>query len=346
MNVDVKFVLNAVLIGSFSFVLFLVLRALVFKVLKRIKKATGLEIYDFIIKIFKIPSLFWVIALSINNILIFSEIPEKYSSNLSKVVYVFLIFSFTYAFANLIEQVLRNYVNKLELPITPTGIVYGVIKGLILVIGFLIILSVLNISILPILTSLGIGGLAVALALQDTLSNLFAGIHILAEKSIRVGDFVRLENGQEGYVEEIGWRTTKIRMLSNNLIIIPNSKLAQSIVVNFHLPEKRMSLLLPISVSYNEDPDRVEKVILEEAIKAADEVEGLLKEPPPFVRFNPGFGESSLDFTLICQIREFSDQGLILHTLRKRIFKRFKEEGIEIPFPHRIVYLKNEKMNT
>jgi small-conductance mechanosensitive channel len=205
------------------------------------------------------------------------------------------------------------------------------------------ILHALGVSITPLLTALGVGGLAVALALQDTLANLFAGIHILLERSIRVGDFVRLEGGQEGYVVDIGWRTTKVRMLPNNIVVIPNSKLAQSVLTNYYLPEPRMSLLIPISVSYGSDPEHVERVLIDETLKAAQEVPGLLKEPAPFVRFIPGFGESSLDFTLICQVKEFVDQYLAQHELRKRIFKRFQAEGIEIPFPHRTVYLREEK---
>ena len=132
-------------------------------------------------------------------------------------------------------------------------------------------------------------------------------------------------------------------MLPNNIVIIPNSKLAQSIVTNYYLPEKRMSLLIPISVSYSSDPERIEKLLVEEAKKAVGEVQGLLGDPEPFVRFIPGFGESSIDFTLICQVREFVDQYPVQHELRKRIFKRFNEEGIEIPFPQRTVHLKGEK---
>jgi small-conductance mechanosensitive channel len=123
-------------------------------------------------------------------------------------------------------------------------------------------------------------------------------------------------------------------------VIIPNSKLAQSVVTNYHLPEKSVALRLPISVSYSSDLQRVENVLLEEAQKALGEIPGLLADPEPLVRFSPGFGESSLDFTLNCQVAEFVDQFLVQHELRKRIFQRFKEEGIEIPFPQRTVHLR------
>ena len=103
-----------------------------------------------------------------------------------------------------------------------------------------------------------------------------------------------------------------------------------------------MSVQIPVSVSYSSDPEQVERVLLEEVKKGLADIPGILSDPEPAVRFIPGFGESSLDFTLVCQVREFADQYPVQHELRKRIFKRFKKEGIEIPYPHRTVYLKKE----
>jgi len=301
------------------------------------------KVDDIIIKSLRIPSIYWCIAIGLYIGITVSDLPDKYVFYFSKAIHVIVIFSITIATANLSGKIFTNYIQKTELPIPTTGLAYGILKGTIIVIGILIVLTVLGISITPLLTALGVGGLAVALALQDTLANLFAGIHILVEKSLRVGDFIKLETGHEGYVDDITWRTTRIRMLPNNMVVIPNSRLAQSIVTNYYLPEKRMSLLISIGVSYSSDPEKVEKILVEEAKKAVGEIPGLLGEPEPFVRFIPGFGESSLDFTLICQVKEFVDQYLAQHELRKRIFKRFRDEGIEIPFPHRTVYLREEK---
>jgi small-conductance mechanosensitive channel len=166
---------------------------------------------------------------------------------------------------------------------------------------------------------------------------------LLIEQPIRVGDFVKLESGEEGYVMDIGWRTTRIRMLPNNMVILPNSKLTQSIVTNYYLPEPRMALLIPISVSYAADPDHIERILLEEVQHALQAIPGLLADPEPAVRFIPGFGPSSLDFTLICQVREFTDQHLAQHELRKRILKRFRKEGVEIPYPQQTVHLQSEQ---
>ncbi len=343
MNIDFKRLFVPTLIAVLSFLILFVVRYITFKLLHRWAERTNTKIDDIIIKALKIPSIFWCLAIGLYIGIAISDIPNKYIFYISKIIHVIVILSISIVAANLAGKIFRNYIQKSELPIPATGLAHAILKGTILVIGFLIILSVFGVSITPLITALGIGGLAVALALQDTLANLFAGIHILVEKSIRVGDFIRLETGQEGYVEDITWRTTRIRMLPNNMVVIPNSKLAQSVVTNYYLPEKRMSLLIPIGVSYSSDPEIVERILIEEAKKAVGEIPGLLGDPEPFVRFIPGFGDSSLDFTLICQVQEFVDQYLVQHELRKRIFRRFKEEAIEIPFPHRTVYLREEK---
>ncbi|MGE5894820.1 MAG: mechanosensitive ion channel family protein [bacterium] len=321
----------------------LVVRSIAFRILHRWSRRTETKIDDIIIESLKYPSLLWAVAIGLHIGVVFSDLPEKQIFYITRSIHVLVIVSVTFASANLAGKLFRNYVQKMDILVPTTGLAYGLVKGIILVLGFLIMLSVLGVSITPLITALGVGGLAVALALQDTLSNLFSGIHILMEKSVRIGDFVKLETGQEGYVEDITWRTTRIRMLPNNMVIIPNSKLSQSIVTNYYLPEQRLALLIPVSVSYASDPQQVERVLVEVAKKAIGEVPGLLGEPEPFVRFIPGFGESSLDFTLICQVKEFVDQYLVQHELRKKIFGRFREEGIEIPFPQRTVHLKEEK---
>lgn len=252
-------------------------------------------------------------------------------------------FVLVYAAVKLYHELLREYGQRYE-PIRPSlGVLNFLGKALIILIGLLITLDSLKISITPLLTTLGIGGLAVALAFKDTLTNFFAGLYIMADRPIRVGDYIKLEGGPEGYVESIGWRSTRIRTLPNNIVVIPNSKVSESIITNYFLPERRMSLLLNINVSYRSDPRKVEAVLVEEATRAASEVEGLLGDPAPTVRLIPGFGDSALNFTLTCHVREFVDQYYVQHELRHRIFERFKKEGIEIPFPQRTVHLRKEE---
>jgi small-conductance mechanosensitive channel len=342
MDIDLPRVLMPILIAVVVMTVLIILRGILFRITRRWSEKTANKMDDILIASLKTPSLFWSVALGLYFGISVSDLPAKYVRPLDTLIYVILVISVTIAASNLSGKILRNYLFKTDLPIPTTGLAYGVMKGVIIATGLLICLSVMGISIAPLLTALGVGGLAVALALQDTLANLFAGLHILLEKSVRIGDFVKLENGQEGYVQDITWRTTRIRMLPNNMVVIPNSKLAQSVVTNYCLPEKQMSLLVTVGVSYDSDVDLVERILAEEALQAASEVPGLLSDPQPYVRFSPGFGDSSLDFTIICQVAEFVDQYLAQHTIRKRIFKRFTQEGIEIPFPQRTVHLRKE----
>ena len=157
-----------------------------------------------------------------------------------------------------------------------------------------------------------------------------------------MGDYIRLSSGEEGYVNDISWRSTTVRTLGNNLIIIPNAKLAQAVVTNYCLPERRVSLSIAVAVSYTSDPGHVEQVLVEEAQKAVGEVAGLLGEPAPAAQLIPGFGESALNFTLGCQVAEFVDQFKVQHELRKRIVKRFRAEGIAMPYPTRTVYVREQ----
>ncbi|MBI4482317.1 MAG: mechanosensitive ion channel family protein [Acidobacteria bacterium] len=246
-------------------------------------------------------------------------------------------------FAKLVILYVQRLAQRKEAMRNIAGPLQGVTKVVFALVGVLVVFENLGVSMTALWTTLGVGSVAIALALQDTLSNFFAGLYILVDSPIRLDDYVKLETGEEGYVQRIGWRSTRIRTLPNNVVVVPNARLSQAIVTNYFLPEKRMSLLIPIGVSYESDPVKVERLLVEETKKAAGEIPGLLAEPAPFVRFIPGFGDSSLNFTLICQVAEFVDQYLVQHELRKRIFARFQREGIEIPFPIRTVYLRTKE---
>ncbi len=287
------------------------------------------------------PSTLWALLLASHAAVQVSQLPVQVRSLTDKALLVLWILSLTVVAARLAVGGVGFLAPSVGGLLPATTLTQNVARLAVTVLGGLILLNVLGVSITPMLTALGVGGLAVALALQDTLANLFAGFYITMTGHLRPGDYIRLDSGEEGYVNDISWRATLIRTLPNSTIVVPNAKLAQAIVTNYHLPEPRMSLLIPISVSYDSDPEHVERVLLEEAQRAAQEIPGMLAEPAPFVRFIPGFGDSSLNFTLICQVREFVDQYPVQHELRKRIFRRFRQEGIEIPFPIRTVYLRD-----
>lgn len=219
---------------------------------------------------------------------------------------------------------------------------FGVLTRLtIYSLAALVIMQTLGVSILPLLTALGVGGLAVALALQDTLSNLFAGLHIIATRKFYPGDFIELDTGQSGIVQDISWRNTTLQTLANNLVIVPNAKVASAIVTNYADPQKEMSVLVPVSVSYSSDLQRVEEVIKDVARDTLSKVEGAVADYEPLVRYNE-FGDSGIHLKVVLRVEEFINQYIVTHEFIKALHKRFKQEGIEIPFPQRDVYIRNE----
>ncbi|HZD18451.1 MAG TPA: mechanosensitive ion channel family protein [Actinomycetota bacterium] len=219
-----------------------------------------------------------------------------------------------------------------------SSIFVNITRLVVFAVGFLVFLQTLGVSIAPLLTALGVGGLAVALALQDTLSNLFAGIHILASKKVQPGDFIRLDSGEEGYVVDINWRNTWIRQLPNNMVLVPNARLASAIVTNYYRPERELAVLLDVGVDYESDLAEVERVTMDVAAQVMRDVDGGVPGFEPFIRYHT-FGDSSINFTTILRAREFTDQYLIKHEFVKRLHERFRAEGITIPFPIRTVHL-------
>lgn len=209
-------------------------------------------------------------------------------------------------------------------------------------VGAALALQGLGYSITKLWTALGIGSVAVALALQDTLSNTFAGFYIMLDQPVRVGDYVKLDSGEEGRVKRIGWRSTWLDALPNNLVVVPNSKLARASITNYSLPDPSLSISLSVTVSYGSDARRV-CAILEEVVRGAlADLPGLLPEFPPSVTFS-GFGDAGLNFSLNCRVRDFTAQYAVQNELRYRILERFRQEGIDLPSPARaVVYVAGQ----
>ncbi len=239
--------------------------------------------------------------------------------------------------SNLVSRYSRG--EKAVLP--ATSLTRNIIRALIWGLGVLILLHSLGISIAPLLTALGIGGLAVALALQDTLSNLFSGFYVALNKQVRIGDYMKLESGEEGYVTDMNWRTTTIRNLPNNIIVVPNTKLATAIVTNYDLIQNEMAVLVQVGVDYDSDLKNVERVTVEVGSDVMRTVSGGVPEFEPFIRYHT-FNDSSIDFTVILRAKKFVDQYLVKHEFIKRLHERYNREGIVIPFPIRTIYRGEE----
>jgi small-conductance mechanosensitive channel len=272
-----------------------------------------------------------------------SRIPAQYHEDIHTGVAVLWVLALTISASRLAGNMVRFYGGRVTGARDVTSLTQKLAQLVVFAIGIVWLLKVVfDLSLTPILTTLGVGGLAVALALQDTLSNLFAGFYVSISGLVRIGDYIRLNSGEEGYVTDIAWRCTTMRGLNNNLVVIPNSKLGQAIFINYDLPEHRMTVSVSVGVSYDSDVDRVDAILLDEATNASASIEGMLSEPPPKIFFEPGPGDFALGFQIKFSIVRFAEQLRIKSELQKRIFKRLQREGINIPFPTQTILLESK----
>ena len=247
-----------------------------------------------------------------------------------------LILSLTLVISNLVTGLVLRGTARADGTLASSSLLKNVVRGTIVTIGLLVVIHK-HYNITPILGALGIGSLAVALALQPTLSNLFAGLHITLAKPLRIGDFVELESGQQGFVVDIGWRATKLRQGANNLVIVPNARLVEMVAKNYSLPEPEQTIALTVGVSYASDLEVVERVTLEVARELRDHTPEAVKTFEPLVRFHT-FNASSIDLDVVLRVTNFPDRPLLLSQLIKRLKARFEREKIVIPFPQQVVH--------
>ena len=274
----------------------------------------------------------------------FSGVPIVQEQTLDQAIRVGVVLAILLFLDRFLRTAIDLHKENLEAVHLTRGFARALARLVVLILGSLVILDTLRISITPLLASLGVGGLAIGLALQGTLSNLFAGMQIISDRPIRVGDFVQLESGEEGYVTEIGWRATRIRMLPNNTVIIPNSKLAESILKNYYLPDQELAVLVNVGVSYDSDLAQVERVTIAVAREIQGTVSGAVPGFDPFIRYHT-FDSSSINFTVILRAREFVDNYLMKHEFIKQLHMRYKKERIVIPFPIRTLDMSEDLLD-
>jgi small-conductance mechanosensitive channel len=269
------------------------------------------------------------------------EIPARVTRVVTNGLFVLVALSVTAVASRAAVGFVNLYSQRVEGVLPSASIFSNLIKLLVFLVGLLIILQSLGIAITPLLTALGVGGLAVGLALQDTLSNLFSGFQIIASRQIRPGDFIKLESGEEGYIRDITWRYTAVQAISQQTVVIPNAKLVANTVTNYYQPDTRFTMGVYFSVAYESDLDRVETVTLDLARDAQAEWEHCLRDHEPTFRVAE-FGDSGIECRIWLGIEEVTKQYAVRHEFMKRLHARFREEGITFPYPTRTIYLAND----
>jgi small-conductance mechanosensitive channel len=330
----------AYIIGGF--LVGLIFEKIILAKLNKMASRTKWEGVTLIITSLRHMILIWFIIAGTYGAILSIQLPPKLVDLIHKILFAIIILSGTVVLARMTTGFVNLHLSKEHVPLPSTTIFINITKLVVFALGILIIFQSLGISITPLITALGVGGLAVALALQPTLSNLFSGLHILASRKIRPGDYIKLDTGEEGYVTDITWHNTTIRQLPNNMVIVPNAKLNSAIVINYYQPQQELAVLLQVGVHYESDLKKVERVTIEVGKEVMKEVQGGVPEFEPFIRYHT-FADFSINFTVILRAKEYVDQYLIKHEFIKRLHERYEKEGIIIPFPIRTVYMDTEK---
>ncbi len=340
-----QYLSNEFLRASVVFVLFLtVIRIVLFlseRFFIKVSSKTKTDLDDKIIAKLSTPlsalSILFALAFAVKEIALSEEslfLVHKVIFSASVVVFAYII----YAVVNLIAiRFLRKVASKTKSNVDESllSLLNSIMNVALVVIALLYILEMWGIEITPLLAGLGIAGLAVALALQPVLSNIFSGASMVLDSSIRVGDLVYLDQNTKGKILKVGLRSTRILTFDNELIIIPNSKLAESVIQNVALPSPISRAVVPFNVSYGSDIDKVKKIVLKE-IKS---IKNVLEEPEPMVRFVE-MGDSSLNFKAYFYVNNFDNRFPSIDEANTKIYNALNRNGINIPFPQMDIHLK------
>ena len=341
------------IISILVFVFILVVAGLTQIILQKLYKSTKTKdpskIFPQIIKIIKGPIVVLIcVSAPFASITIFNEISETSLQPLLKLIinwgykvwWIIIIFWIANLLSKITQLILTSYITTI-IQKTNTGIeskilppIRRVLPLAIYSIALLVTLDGLGVAISPLLAGFGIGGLAVALAVQPTLSNFFAGTYLVTEGELKEGDFIELDGGPSGYVVDVGWRSTKIRSRFNNLVIIPNSKMVDTIVTNFYSPTPAMNVIVNCGVSYDSNLKQVEEIVTEIANDLVKTSPYAIEEVDPFIGFS-NFGDSNIDFFVFLQAKDRTESFILKSELIKRIHQRFEKEAIEINYPVR-----------
>jgi len=334
--------LKAVVILLTSLVAAKTIDIILTKFLKRFARFTETDIDDRIIELIHKPLFYTLLLIGIVFSISFLEPSEKVIFYTRGALYSILLIIWTITLIRisnlLIAYLIQKQADVTELRKDIIPFVENISKIVIFVLALMGVLSLWKVNVTPLVASAGIAGAAVAFAAKDTIANFFGGISLFMDKPFKIGDYIILDRGERGEVVEIGIRSTRIKTRDDILITIPNSIIANTKIINESAPVPKFRIRIPISVAYGSDIDRVEKILL----KIASENTNVVQDPEPRVRFRT-FGDSSLNFELLCWAREPALRGRTIHELNSGVYKRFNVEGIRIPFPQRDVHIYKDQ---
>jgi len=330
--------LKAILIWVFFILAAKIIGIFIDKILLRLTKKTNIEIDDQIIALLNKPISRTIMIVGTIYAISYLKLSERFSFYINGSLKSILVIIWTIILIKIINLLFERAkektadITRIAREILP--LFQNTSKVIIIGIGVVIFLSLWRINITPLLASAGIAGIAIGLAAKDTIANLFGGISIFVDRPYKLGDYIILDSGERGEVVDIGIRSTRLKTRDDVLISIPNSIMANTKIINESAPIPRFRVRVGVGVAYGSDIDKVEEILL----KIAYENRLVTKDPPPRVRFR-NFGDSSLNFELLCWVDNPASKGRVIHQLNRAIYNAFNEQGIKIPFPQRDIYI-------
>lgn len=265
------------------------------------------------------------------------EVASVVYKTIHSLIAVVIIYLLYIIFDLIIINALKKFSSKSKIKVDSSiiSLINSSLKIALIPLTILYVLHLWGVEITPLLAGLGIAGLAVALALQPVLSNILSGASLILDNSVRIGDLVYLDANTKGKIEKVGLRSTRLKTFDNELIIIPNAKLAESTIQNVALPEPKTRVVVPFSVAYGCDIEKVKKIVMKEL----NTIKNLAKEPTPIIRFLK-MADSSLNFEAYFHVESFEDRVDAIDEANTKIYNALRKNKIEIPFPQMDVHLR------
>ncbi|MCK4859176.1 MAG: mechanosensitive ion channel [Candidatus Omnitrophica bacterium] len=306
------------------------------KKIAKLAKKTKTELDDLLIVSLKRPLFLIIFGVGIYIAIGQLPLPDKLIIFFKEAFFVFTVLAGVYLILSLCQAVLNWYAKEVA-PKTKSKfddqfipLLRKLLKVVIIMIAALIIMEHFKYDIKALVTTLGVASLAIALAVQETLGNVIAGLGIIVDRPFQIGDRIQIPSGEVGDVYEIGLRSVKVLTLDHTMVVVPNAEIAKNRIINLSYPDPKLKLKIPIGVAYGSDLKKVKNILL----GIARTLPEILNKPEPKVYFRK-FNDFSLDFLLICWIDSYTNKFAITDDINMAINQKFIEQNINIPFPIR-----------
>jgi len=321
--------------------------AIILPVAKLFTSKTKTKFDDIALGIIRNPIVYAIVLYGVVDSLSQLGIPRELQGWVFKGISILIILMISYVIYQIFKRVIIAWMvdkakkteSKLDDVLVPLLDKLGTVAIIIVTVIYMLSYTGINVTVL--VAGMGMAGLVIGLAAQDTLSNFFAGIHLLIDRPFEIDDTIMLDNGDYCQVRHVGLRSTRLyNMFTDNEVSLTNNKIANMQINNVSKPDRKELFKVEVGVAYGSDLDKTERILLEIAEKHPEVY--MDKDTKPYIRLT-SFLDSSVNYALWMKAKDFKFRWRAASEIRREIYVRFHKEGIEIPYPQRVVHLKKEQ---